>query len=516
MEGVAGNDSADTIDGVGEQVTGGPAAPGRPPTTGIVARAVSWKALSVIVGQGLWYASLFVLAILVPPRDFGVIAVGAVIINATILVLESGTGGALIIARELDARSVRSAVLRTTSAGVVLMLAFAALAGPIANTFAKGADPWAFRALACIVGLAAAWVVPNALLKKYLSFKRIAIVTITAAAVASTAAVIAAVLGAGLWALVIRLVLQQLLLTALGWAAVASLLPRARGDDAPSARPRGATAFLLIAVAELIAWDGDTLIVGASTNTTQLGYYALAFSLAYLPLSQVSWTFGTVLFPAIAAARDPETVRRQALKALRLMAFLLMPLLPAAVVLAPSVIPGLLGHKWTGAVVPFQILVVVGVGQGLLNVLGEVFSGVGGDTVRRRSRIDLSWAVATLVAIAIGVQLGGIRGAAAAHVVTFSFLAFAYAVWGARTIGLPVGTLLAQLRGVGACVLVQALVTAAAALGLLGLGASTLAAGLAGAAAGALALALMLQSRERGLLVESRAVVSAALGRQPA
>jgi teichuronic acid exporter len=483
---------------------------------GLVGKSVSWKALSVIVGQGFWFASLFVLATLVPPRDFGLIAVGSVIVGLTTLLLESGTGGALIIARELDARSVRNAVVRTSGAGIGLTLVFVALAGPIADAFAQGSDPDVLRALAPVVALAAVWVVPNALLRKYLRFKRIAIVTVAAAVAASVVAVVAAGLGAGLWALVIRLVLYQMLLTVLTWAAAASLFPRVRGEHAPPVRREGARAFLAIAVAAFLAWTGDNLVVGASTNTTQLGLYALAFSLAFMPLRQVSWMVGTVLLPAVAAARDPEVIRRQALKALRLMALLLMPLLPAAVVLASALIPALLGDEWRGMVVPFQLLVVVGVGQGIVNVLGEVFAGAGGESLRRRARIDMVWAVGTLAAIAVGVQLGGIRGAAAVHVLTFCCLALAYVSWGGRSIGIPLGSIVGELRGIGICVLVQALVTIGTALGIESAGGSSPVAGLVGAGTGALALVLMLRTRERDLLVEFRAVVASAVGRQPA
>ena len=478
---------------------------------------MSWKALSVIVGQGSWYASLFVLATLVPPRDFGLIAVGSVIVTLTTVLLASGTGGALIIARELDARSVRNTVVRLSGAGIGATLAFVALAGPIADAFAQGADPAALRVMALMVALVAVWVVPNALLMKYLRFKRIAIITVVAAVAASVAAVVAAGLGAGLWALVIRLVLYQLLLAVLAWAAAASLFPRVRREHAsPRVRREGAGAFKAIAAAAFLAWTGDNLVVAASTNTTQLGLYALAFSLAFVPLTQVSWMIGTVLLPAIATARDPEVIRRQALKALRLMALLLMPLLPAAVVLASGIIPAWLGDEWKGMVVPFQILVVVGVGQGIINVLGEVFAGAGGESLRRRARIDIVWAVGTLTAIAVGVQLGGIRGAAAVHVLTFCCLALAYVSWGARSIGIPVGSIVGELRGISLCVLVQALVTIGTALGIESAGGSSLVAGLVGAGAGALALGLMLWTRERDLLVEFRAFVSAAVGRQPA
>jgi len=496
-------------------VVGSAVAAEQPPTTARVARAMSWRMANVVVGQGLWYASFFVLAILVAPSDFGVVAVAAVIVNLTILFMSSGVGGSLIIARTLDARSVRREVIRTSATGIVLTLLFVALATPIAHKFAKGSDPNALRALAPIIALIAVAIVPTALLTKNMQFKRIALITISASFVGAVAGVIAAALGAGVWALVIRLGLYQVLVCVLTWVAAVELFPRGDSRGAPSGAREGARAFLAIALAAFVAWEGDTMVVAGSTNTTQVGFYALAFSLAYAPLSQVSWTVGSVLLPAVASTQEREAVRQQALKASRLMALLLLPLLPASIALAPGLIPTLLGEKWSAAVVPFQILIVVGVGQGILNMLGEVFAGAGGASLYRRAYTDVVWAVATLAAIAVGVQLAGIRGAAAAHLITFSCLAAAYVWWVCRTIGIAPGQIGAELRQIALCVLVQAAVTAAFVGVLRSVGASALAAGLIGAAAGLLALALMLRAFAPGVVREARSALGAAIGRRP-
>jgi PST family polysaccharide transporter len=501
---------------VSEQVTGGPVALDPAPTAGRVARAVSWKALSVVVGQGLWYSSLFVLAILVPPKDFGVIAIGSVVVLVTTVLLESGTGGALIIAPELDARTVRRAVIRTSAAGIAVTLLFLALATPIANTFAEGANPDALRGMAPVIALVAVWIVPDALLKKSLRFKAIAIISMVAAATASIGAVTVVALGGEVWALVTRLLVYQVLLAGLTWVAAWRLFPRDQPGGAHPRRRTGSGAFLTIAIAGIVAWAGDTLVVGASTNATQVGLYALAFSLAFLPLTQVSWTIGQVLLPAFAAARDPIVVRRQALKALRMMALVLMPLAPVAIALAPGLIPTVLGEKWSGMVVPFQILIVVGVGQGLLNVLGEVFAGAGGVSLHRRARIDMTWAIATLALIAVGVQLWGIRGAAAVHVVSLCLLAAAYLWWGGRSLGLTPRGIAHALGDISACVLAEAAATAIAALAIKAAGGGTLAAGAVGAGAGLVTFALILRTRGRNLFDEGRGVVYSALNRQPA
>jgi hypothetical protein len=145
-----------------------------------------------------------------------------------------------------------------------------------------------------------------------------------------------------------------------------------------------------------------------------------------------------------------------------------------------------------------------------------VFAGAGSASLRLRARIDVVWAVATLAAIAVGVQLDGIRGAAGAHVVSVGCLAAAYLFWGVRSIGLRPGPVLGELRGIGLCVLVQGLVTAAVALGVEAAGGGSPAASLLAAAAGVAALGWALRVLEPELLNEGRAVVAAALRRRPA
>jgi PST family polysaccharide transporter len=480
-----------------------------PPTMATVGRGVSWKLITVAFGQGSWYASLFVLALLIPPHDFGVAAVASVVASFTLLILESGTSGSLIIARELAPSAIRRALIRTSAAGVLATAAFVALAGPIADAFTGGADVGVLRVIAATVGLAAISIVPNALLTKHLRFKSVSKITIAAAAIASVAAVVAALLGAGVWSLAVRLVVNQLVLTVLAVAAARDLIPRPAPGAARAPRPAGSTAFLLIAAATTVAWSFDNLTVGAFTNPTQLGLYSLGFSLAFAPLTLVSWSVGQVLLPAIAAAADADAVRRQTIKALRMMALLLLPLLPVAIALAPGLIPAVLGHRWKGMVVPFEILVVVGIGQGIVNTLGEALAGAGVRSATMRSRIDIVWAFGTIAAIVVGVELAGIRGAAVAHVVAFVGLALAYGWRGGRGIGLSMRALSDALRGVVGCFAVQAIVTAAIAIGLYSAGAGAIASGLAGAAAGALALAAALRLGARALLEEGRGVVLA-------
>ena len=483
------------------------------PTGGTVAQGVSWKMLSVAVGQGSSYLSYFILAVLLPPRDFGVLAIAATIVTFTTLILTSGTGGSLIVAPSLSATWIRRAFFRTTVAGLLATLVVVAVAAPLANAFAGGAGVAAFRVIAVAIGLASVTIVPNALLMRHLQFKATARISMAAALVSSGATIAAALLGAGIWALVIRLVAYQFLITVLTCIAARDLLPRGRLAKEATRRRTGRAAFLMIAVASFVAWSCDNLVVGAFTNTTQLGLYALAFTLAYAPLTQFAWTVGQVLLPTIAAARSPLAVQRQTLKAMRMTALMLLPPVPVAVAVAPGLVPLLLGKKWDAMVVPFQILVLVGVGQALLNTLGESLAGAGTTSVTVRARIDVLWAVGTIGAIVVGVKVGGIRGAAAAHFVTFCALAVAYTWRGGRSIGLSVNRICGSVQDVAACVAVQAAVTAAVTAGLDLGGSGWTVAGVVGAAVGIAAFAAVLRVRFPSLLHEGGGVIAAVRGR---
>jgi O-antigen/teichoic acid export membrane protein len=150
---------------------------------------------------------------------------------------------------------------------------------------------------------------------------------------------------------------------------------RARADPA-----QGALWFFLLAATDFVALSVDAVVVGHSRGAAQLGFYSLAFTLPFAPLTNFAWQIGEVIFPA--AAQTP-------------------------------LLPGVLPQEWKAMVVPFQILVAVGVGHAILVALGDSLSGVG--AISWRARLHLVWSLAMIVALVALVRLDGITGATLAH-----------------------------------------------------------------------------------------------------
>jgi PST family polysaccharide transporter len=459
-----------------------------------------------VASQGLWLASLLALAALVEPSAFGSVATGMVLVNLAGLLVDSGTRGSIVAAPRLGRAEVRGAIALNVGVGLGATVAIAALAGPIVSTFADGGDPGVIRALAAGVVLYAAGITPLALLQKHLRFRAFAGANVAAATLSSAAGIAAGLAGAGVWALVVRQLASMALLTLFAWIAARDLLPPREAGLRMRLRQAGWIGFFVLAFTDFVALNSDFLVVGRLKEATGLGLYALAFTLAFAPLTQVSWQIGRVLFPAAAATSDLATVGRRTLVSLRLLALLLAPLAVPAVVLAPSVLPGLLGPEWKAMVAPFQILLVVGVGHALVGMIGESLSGTG--QIGWRARVNAVWAAAMIPALIGLVSADGIRGAALAHAALFVPFAATYVVVGARRLGLSAPRVVAAVAPVLGPVALQLAIT-------VGLAAIARTAGIEGgwaagigAACGLLAAGALLASS--GALREARGMATAA------
>jgi PST family polysaccharide transporter len=479
---------------------------------------VSWVGLGHVVSQGLWLVSLLVLAALLPPRDFGTLAGALVLVTLGGLLVDSGTRGSLIAMPRLTRSDLRGAVLLNGAVGLAVSAAIAIGAGPAVRTFAGGGDVAAVRVLGFGVVLYALGISAYALLQRNLRLEGYAAANIGSSVVSSVVAVVAALLGAGVWALVARQLLSMGLLSAFAWIAARRLVPAAEPGEG-TGWLRGArlrqpewTAFFLLAAADFVVLNADVFVVGNLTEAQGLGLYALAFTLAFAPLTQIAWVVGRVLFPAAAATPRLGDVGRRTLVSLRLMALLLVPFV-APVVAAAPLLPELLGERWAPVVTPFQLLLVAGVGHALVTVVGESLSGTG--NIRFRATVNVVWAAAMVALLIWLVRVDGIRGAALAHLALFVPFAAVYAVWGARRVG-------ADWRGVGRAlapvavpVAVQAAVTAGAVAGLGAAGLGPAQAGVGAAAIGLGVVALLLVRLPSSPLGEARAVLADARGREP-
>ena len=200
-----------------------------------------------------------------------------------------------------------------------------------------------------------------------------------------------------------------------------------------------------------------------------------------------------MLFASAARADDPAAVGARAARSARLTALLVWPLVPPAFVLAPLVLPRLLGPEWQPMVLPFQLLLIAGAVHAVLAVLREFL--LGGGNVRACFVVDAAWLVATVLALLALVPALGVVGAALAHVALLLPLIAAYATLAARRIELRPGALWRAMRLIVVAVGGQAAMTALELRLAEWAGATPTAAAAVGAVAGVITLVALLERR---------------------
>ncbi len=432
-----------------------------------LARAVSWVWGGHVVGQAAWFGSLIILGALLPPKAFGSVAIGLVIANAAALVQDAGSRGTIVLTRQLRARDIVRTVVINLAIGLAVAVVVALAAGTIVAHFDAGAEVMVLQVLVLSVAVRALAIAPMAVLQRTMQFKLQASAVATSTLIAGVSSIVAAALGAGVWALVVRQLAAAGLLPLLAWLVARKAIrdelaapPRARG---PSGR-KGAIWFFLLAATDFVALSIDSIVVGNSRGVAQLGLYSLAFTLAFAPLTNFAWQIGKVVFPAAAQTAELDLIVRRMLRITRLTATVLLPLLPPILVLAPVLLPAVLGQEWKAMVVPFEILVAVGIGHAILVALGDSLSGAG--VVAWRARVHVLWALGMVAALIVFVRLDGITGAALAHLVLFVPFALAYLVWGTRHLQTNARALLGALAEVALPVAAQFVLTVSALVAL--------------------------------------------------
>lgn len=445
------------------------------PTGRSLLASAGWMTGSNLLAQIFAYGSLVLLARWLAPASFGTVAVATAIVSIGVLLVDRGTWGSVIVEPRLTRPELTRAFRRCMATALALAAVMAATAGVVVHHFATGGHPGAVAAIALCLPLHAIAVVPTALLQRSMRFRRLAGLNGVAIVVSALVAVLLALAGAGVWALVAR----QLVLFGLIAALSAALcLPAWRTHASTTAEVapvrtgiRSEWWFFLFAITYAVTGSLDKLVVGVFGSAAVVGLYSIANTIAMAPWTQFSSQAGQVLF-AVAASHPDGTAQRTEQSA-RLMSLLMLPMLPVGILIAPAVLPAALGPEWAPVVPVFQILLVVGIGNAIVNCIAEPITGMG--YMPYRTRIMLGQCLATLLALWVLVPAGGIRGAALAQLLVFVPYAALYLTGGARRANTSAGALWLCVRPAFAMLTLQVVVSSAVivALAHVGVGRTT-------------------------------------------
>ncbi len=338
-----------------------------------------WSAVSFTASKLLVFVVTLVMARLLVPVDFGVVAVGLAIVAFLEVALDLGVGSALVYEQEHGiTRRVQTAFTLNLAIAAACTVVGVLMAPLVAEVFDVD-DVLLLRVLFLYFLLRGLVQVPDAVLRRDLLFRRRALVEVSRALTRGLVSIPLAVTGAGPWALVIGILSSELAGIVLTWGAV-RFVPTFSLDRAVARTLLGfGSAVLGLKILGAVLENADYYIVGAELGTYALGIYTLAFRVPEIVLANVFWIFSTVAFSIYARARssDLADLRSAAMRALQVITLFAFPAGVGMAVVSQSVTVSLLGWEWEDAATPMLFVSLSMAVSSIGYASGDVFPAVG-------------------------------------------------------------------------------------------------------------------------------------------
>lgn len=324
------------------------------------------------------FGALVVLARLLTPEDFGLIAMVAAVTSFVRLFKDLGLSTATVQRDTVTGGQVNALFWVNVSVSTAATLLTAAVAPAVAWFYG---DP---RLVAITIALAAGILLSGlsvqheALLKRQMRFGTIAIVDVSAVAGSVIAAIVVAWLGADYWALVVQQV-SRAGFGALGAWVACSWRP-GRPQWAEGARDMLAfggnlTGFRFV---NYFARNADDILIGRFVGAQALGYYTRAYKLLLAPIELIRNPISNVVIPSLSRLQDnPVRFRGYTRRALSMIVFLSMPLITFCFAEADRLVLLALGPQWTESAAIFRVLAAAAFVQSFNMVDGWSFTALG-------------------------------------------------------------------------------------------------------------------------------------------
>jgi PST family polysaccharide transporter len=427
-------------------------------------RRVSLGALALsgasVIRLSLQFALLPILARMVGPAEYGLMALAMPVILLASVLADGGLGYALGRQTGADRALESTAFWLTGGVGLVLACAVSAAAWPMGVVLGQPRLPLLLMALSPILLMNALTCVANGRIIREGRFAAFAGGDLLSTGAGAVVALICAARGWGAWSLVA----QQLVLwlVKLAWVSAAG---RAQvGFQWDFARIRPLLAFgagtIGALLADFAARNIDSLIVGGVLGATSLGFYAMAYQIVRMPDLLISGPLNLYIFTATArtqARGDPVAVRDLATSAVRLGALALAPVFMGLALIAEPATLLLLGERWASVAPVMAALSPAGFAFSLCAVMAGLAMGLG--RAGLQASMSAILAVAAIGAVAVTAR-HGLSPTAWALSAAMLATAGIYLVRLSRALGLG-ARLIGALAPAAISVLVMALPTAA-------------------------------------------------------
>ena len=319
-----------------------------------------------------------ILARLLSPDDFGIVAIATVIISFFAIFTDMGLSPAIIQNKALTQDDLTNIYSFTFWTGIAVALLFFIASWPISAYYDSPILRTLCQLLSINLFFASVNIVPGALFYKNKEFKFIAIRSFVIQITAGTGAVIAALSGAGLYALLITPIVSSILIYIISFHRYPQHLRMTLGLSSIRKIFSYSVYQFLFNVICYFSRNLDKLLIGKHMGMSDLGYYEKSYRLMMLPLQNITQVVTPVMHPIFSDFQDDKMKLATSYeRIIRFLAFIGLPLSVLLFFTAEEVTLIIFGNQWLPSVAVFRILALsVGI-QIILSSSGSIFQAAG-------------------------------------------------------------------------------------------------------------------------------------------
>ena len=387
-----------------------------------VAGGVAWSIAEKVGSMLLQMVVSIVVARLLVPEDFGVMAILTFFTALALVMVDSGFSQTLIRKESPSSEDYRSVFAFNIAVSVVLYGILVAVAPTVARYYELPVIADIAPVLFLLLPINALCVIQNTIFTREFRFRLLSQATFTASLVAGVVAIAMALAGCGVWSLVGQRIATLAVKTLILWF---------RSDWRPSfhfsmkpVREMAPFSFRLLTT-DLISSiynNISQMFIGKIYSADALGFFNQAQKFKDLPLTSAMQSVQSVTYPALSQIGDQrEKFAESYRQVLMVVAFMLFPVMVGITAVAEDLFALLLGEKWMPTVPYLQILCLTGLFQPLAMIAYNVLK------VKSNGAIILRLEVAkkTLMTLILALTIPHSIKAVAWGLVAMTFCEFA-------------------------------------------------------------------------------------------
>lgn len=358
-----------------------------------------------VLSQLLAIVVNIVLARLLMPEDFGLVALTMTYIGFITLFTNMGFGSSIIHETETSEEQLSSIYWLNYALSIFSFLIIISTSKFAANFYNEPKLTSIVLVAAINILLNPFFIIQYKLLERDLEFKVISKINLLGTLIGSFAAIIGAFMGLGVYALILQSLVSTIVRLIMIFV-YKKWFPKFYFNFQEIKHMIWySLKYKASNMAMYFERNVDYLILGKFFTSVVLGYYAFAYNIMYTPVKRISYIFSEVLFPSFSSFKnDKEKIMNGYYKSLQLIAMVSIPSMTLIAFNADLIIHLVFGAKWDAAIPIVRILCFAGAIQSISQFGGVIFSSIGKPEVSLY--VSLGNTVLTISAIVIGVQYG--------------------------------------------------------------------------------------------------------------